>query len=127
MSYIREKDDAYVAATYRRFPVEVVSGKGSLLYDVDGRRYIDMGSGIGVTAFGHADPMWVEAVTKQASTLAHTSNLYYTEPCARLASLLCERTGMARVFFANSGAEANECAIKVQESTRPRKEGSRMP
>ena len=113
MSYIREKDDAYVAATYRRFPVEVVSGKGSLLYDVDGRRYIDMGSGIGVTAFGHADEGWISAVTAQLSAVAHTSNLYYTEPCARLAEILCTRMGMKRVFFGNSGAEANECAIKV--------------
>ena len=113
MGYIREKDDAYVAATYRRFPVEVASGKGSLLYDIDGRRYIDMGSGIGVTAFGHADEAWISAVTAQLSSVAHTSNLYYTEPCARLAELLCTRTGMKRVFFGNSGAEANECAIKV--------------
>ena len=123
MSDLIALDKAHVAATYRRFPVELVRGEGSYVYDSDGRRYIDMGSGIGVTAFGHADPMWVEAVTKQASTLAHTSNLYYTEPCARLAALLSERTGMARVFFANSGAEANECAIKVARKHAAEKRG----
>ena len=106
-------DDTYVAATYKRFPVEIASGEGSLLTAVDGRRYIDMGSGIGVTAFGHADPVWCRAVTDQLAKVSHTSNLYYTEPCARLAEALCTRTGMARVFFGNSGAEANECAIKV--------------
>ena len=106
-------DDRYVAATYKRFPLELVRGEGSLLYDAAGRRYIDMGSGIGGTAFGHADAAWISAVTAQLSAVAHTSNLYYTEPCARLAEVLCTRTGMARVFFANSGAEANECAIKV--------------
>ena len=106
-------DDTYVAATYKRFPVEIASGEGSLLFAPDGRRYIDMGSGIGVTAFGHADPVWCAAVTDQLTKVSHTSNLYYTEPCARLAEALCTRTGMARVFFGNSGAEANECAIKV--------------
>ena len=109
----RAIDDTYIATTYRRFPVELVRGEGSLVYDAEGRRYIDLGSGIGVTAFGHADPVWQAAVTAQLGVLAHTSNLYYTEPCARLAELLCTRTGMKRVFFGNSGAEANECAIKV--------------
>ena len=113
MAYIKETDDRYVARTYKRFPVEIVSGQGSYLFGEDGRRYIDMGTGIGVTAFGHADPVWQAAVTAQLGKVAHTSNLYYTEPCARLAALLCEGTGMARVFFGNSGAEANECAIKV--------------
>ena len=109
----RAIDDTYIATTYRRFPVELVRGEGAIVYDADGRRYIDLGSGIGVTAFGHADPTWQAAVTAQLGVLAHTSNLYYTEPCARLAELLCTRTGMKRVFFGNSGAEANECAIKV--------------
>ncbi len=113
MSEIKELDTAYVAGTYRRFPVEIVSGSGSLVYDADGRRYIDMGSGIGVTAFGVADPQWAAAVTDQLHRVQHTSNLYYTAPCATLARLLCERTGMKKVFFCNSGAEANECAIKV--------------
>lgn len=106
-------DKQYVANTYNRFPVELVSGKGSKLYDKAGKEYIDMGSGIGVTAFGIADPEWSDAVAKQATTLQHTSNLYYTEPCARLAKALCDKTGLKKVFFSNSGAEANECAIKV--------------
>ena len=113
MASLIERDSAYVANTYRRFPVEIESGKGSLLFGTDGKRYIDMGSGIGVTAMGHADEAWTAAVTAQLGKVEHTSNLYYTEPCAALAQRLCERTGMSRVFFGNSGAEANECAVKV--------------
>ena len=109
----KQLDDTYVAHTYARFPVELTRGSGSVLTDPDGREYIDLGTGIGVNAFGLADPEWVRAVTEQAARLPHTSNLYYTEPCARLAELLCRRTGMRRVFFGNSGAEANECAIKA--------------
>ena len=108
-----ELDQTYVANTYARFPVEIVSGKGSEVYDSDGKRYIDMGSGIGVTSFGIADDAWVAAVSAQLGKVQHMSNLYYTEPCAALAQMLCERTGMRKVFFSNSGAEANECAIKV--------------
>lgn len=110
---IIQKDKTYVADTYARFPIALVHGKGSELFDADGKRYIDMGSGIGVTAFGSADETWVSAVTAQLGKLQHTSNLYYTEPCADLAELLCEKTGMQKVFFCNSGAEANECAIKT--------------
>lgn len=106
-------DKQYVANTYNRFPIELVSGKGSRVYDKDSKEYIDMGSGIGVTAFGIADNEWASAVSEQAAKLQHMSNLYYTEPCAKLAQLLCEKTGLKKVFFANSGAEANECAIKV--------------
>ena len=106
-------DQEYVAGTYGRFPVALVSGKGSLFTDVNGKEYIDMGSGIGVTCFGTGDDSWLEAVTAQLGKLQHTSNLYYTEPCAKLAEALCLRTGMKKVFFSNSGAEANECAIKV--------------
>lgn len=106
-------DQEYVAGTYGRFPVALVSGKGSLFTDVNGKEYIDMGSGIGVTCFGTGDDTWLEAVTAQLGKLQHTSNLYYTEPCAKLAEALCLRTGMKKVFFSNSGAEANECAIKV--------------
>ena len=106
-------DKQYIANTYNRFPVEFVSGKGSRVYDKAGKEYIDMGSGIGVTAFGIADHEWSESVSNQARTLQHTSNLYYTEPCATLAKALCEKTGLKKVFFSNSGAEANECAIKV--------------
>ena len=113
MSDLKAKDAAYVAGTYNRFPVEIVSGKGSLVYDETGKEYIDMGSGIGVTAFGIADDEWLAAVTAQLGKVQHMSNLYYTEPCAQLAELLCTRTGMKKVFFSNSGAEANEAAIKV--------------
>ena len=108
-----EKDKLYVAPTYGRFPVEIVGGKGSIVKDVDGKEYIDMGSGIAVSTFGFCDDEWTNAVKAQLDRFAHTSNLYYTEPCATLAKMLCERTGMKNVFFSNSGAEANECAIKV--------------
>ena len=113
MSNLTTIDKQYVANTYARFPVEIVSGKGSLLYGSDGKEYIDMGSGIAVTSFGQNDPVWLQAVTEQLGKVQHTSNLYYTEPCARLAQLLCEKTGMKKVFFGNSGAEANECAVKI--------------
>ena len=106
-------DKTYVANTYNRFPVEIVSGKGSVVVDVNGKEYIDMGSGIGVTAFGIADEEWNSAVIEQLGKVQHVSNLYYTEPCAKLAKTLCDRTGFDKVFFSNSGAEANECAIKV--------------
>ena len=110
---ISETDKQYVANTYARFPLELVRGEGCRAYDAEGKSYIDMGSGIGVNAFGYADEVWQQAVAAQLGTLQHTSNLYYTEPCAQLAQLLCQRTGMKKVFFGNSGAEANECAIKV--------------
>lgn len=117
-------DQMYIAGTYARFPVELISGHGSLVYDSDGKEYIDMGSGIGVTAFGIADSVWQAAVTEQLGKLQHTSNLYYTEPCARLAELLCTRTGMKKVFFSNSGAEANECAIKAARKYAAEHKGS---
>ena len=110
---IQQIDRQYVAGTYNRFPVTIVSGRGSLLTDENGREYIDMGTGIAVNSFGVADAAWQAAVTAQLGRVQHTSNLYYTEPCARLAQMLCTRTGMRRVFFSNSGAEANECAIKA--------------
>ena len=110
---IFELDKQYVANTYNRFPVELTHGKGSILYGEDGKEYIDCGAGIGVTSLGICDDGWIEAVTKQLVKLQHTSNLYYTEPCALLAEELCKRTGFKKVFFSNSGAEANECAIKV--------------
>ena len=116
-------DKEYVAGTYGRFPVELISGKGSIFEGSDGKRYIDMGSGIGVTAFGSADEAWLAAVTAQLNKLQHTSNLYYTEPCALLAKALCEKTGMKKVFFSNSGAEANECAIKVARKYSAEKKG----
>ena len=117
-------DKSYVANTYNRFPVELVRGEGSYVWDADGKRYIDMGSGIAVNSFGFCDREWQEAVVAQLSTLQHTSNLYYTSPCARLAELLCRRTGMKKVFFSNSGAEANECAIKVARKYAAEKKGS---
>ena len=110
---IREIDKEYVANTYARFPLCLVKGKGSLVYDEDGKEYIDLGTGIAVNTFGYSDDEWVSAVTEQLGALQHTSNLYYSKPCAMLAKTLCERTGMSKVFFSNSGAEANECAIKV--------------
>ena len=109
----KELDAKYVAATYKRFPVEIARGKGSEVFDETGKRYIDLGSGIAVTSFGVADGEWMRAVTEQMSRVQHMSNLYYTAPCASLAKMLCERTGMKKVFFSNSGAEANECAIKA--------------
>lgn len=110
---IKELDKAYIAGTYARFPVEIISGHGCVAVDETGKEYLDFGSGIAVNTFGIADPEWIAAVTAQLGQVQHTSNLYYTEPCARLARMLCERTGMKKVFFANSGAEANECAIKA--------------
>ena len=110
---IQQIDNTYVAHTYARFPVELVNGKGSLVWDVNGKQYIDLGSGIAVNGFGISDDVWLQAVTDQLQRLPHASNLYYTEPCAKLAQMLCERTGMKRVFFGNSGAEANECLIKA--------------
>ena len=118
-----ELDKQYIAGTYRRFPVEIVSGKGSLVRDVNGKEYIDMGSGIAVTSFGVADDAWIAAVEKQIRSVQHMSNLYYTAPCANLARALCEKTGMAKVFFSNSGAEANECAIKVARKWAAERKG----
>ena len=123
MSELKTIDKEYVANTYARFPVEPVSGKGSLVWDEAGKEYIDMGSGIGVTAFGIADDAWVAAVTEQLGKLQHMSNLYYTEPCALLAKTLCERSGMKKVFFCNSGAEANEGAIKAARKYAAEKKG----
>ena len=119
-----EKDAAYIAPTYQRFPLEIVRGSGALLYGSDGKEYIDLGSGIAVNIFGACDKEWVDAVTRQASLVQHTSNLFYSEPCASLAELLCEKTGMSKVFFGNSGAEANECAIKIARKYAAKKKGA---
>ncbi|MBR6089742.1 MAG: acetylornithine/succinylornithine family transaminase [Anaerolineaceae bacterium] len=123
MSELKTIDKTYVANTYGRFPVEIVSGKGSVLVDNEGKKYIDLGSGIAVNAFGAGDEVWKEAVKAQLDKIPHTSNLYYTEPCALLAKMLCERTGMKKVFFGNSGAEANECSIKVARKYSAEKKG----
>ena len=121
---ITSVDKEYVAGTYGRFPVELVSGKGSILTAADGKEYIDLGTGIAVNAFGVGDSEWIEAVTAQLGKIQHTSNLYYSAPCARLAEQLCLRTGMKKVFFSNSGAEANETAVKVARKYAAEKKGS---
>ena len=110
---IKARDDAHVLHTYGRSPVALVSGKGMVATDAEGKQYLDFTSGIGVNCLGYCHPAWVAAVTAQAGTLQHTSNLYYTEPCGALAEELCRRTGLDAVFFGNSGAEANEGAIKA--------------
>ena len=120
---VQKLDRTYIAATYARFPVVLTHGKGSLVYDADGREYIDLSTGIAVNTFGFADEAWQAAVTAQSVTLQHTSNLYYSGPCAELAAMLCEKTGMKKVFFSNSGAEANECAIKAARKTAAEKKG----
>ena len=116
-------DQTYIANTYARFPVTIVKGKGSLVWDDTGKEYIDLSTGIAVDIFGVADEEWMAAVTKQLGTLQHISNLYYTEPCVKLAQMLCEKTGMKKVFFGNSGAEANECAIKAARKWSEEKKG----
>ena len=113
MKTTMELDAQYVAHTYARFDVTFVRGEGALLYDDTGKRYIDMGSGIAVSVLGYGNEQWEKAVCEQAHALSHVSNLYFTQPQAELAKLLCERSGMKRAFFGNSGAEANECAIKA--------------
>ncbi len=123
MTELKNIDKKYVANTYARYPIEIVSGKGSVVYDETGREYIDMGSGIGVTAFGIADDEWQKAVIAQLGKVQHMSNLYYTEPCAKLAQIMCEKSGMKKVFFGNSGAEANEGAIKVARKYASDKKG----
>ena len=120
---IQKLDQTYVANTYARFPVTIVRGKGSLVWDDAGKEYIDLSTGIAVDIFGVADEQWMAAVTAQLGTLQHISNLFYTGPCAQLAQMLCEKTGMKKVFFGNSGAEANECAIKAARKYAEDKKG----
>lgn len=121
---LKELDKSYIANTYSRFPIEAESGSASILTDKNGKKYIDLGSGIGVNAFGYSDKTWCDAAINQLSKLQHTSNLYYTEPAVNLAKLLCEKTGMKKVFFSNSGAEANECAIKAARKYAMEKKGN---
>jgi len=121
---IKELDNNYIANTYARFPLVLKEGKGSTVVDENGKEYIDMATGIAVNTFGYSDNEWVEAVTAQLNTIQHTSNLYYTLPSTQLAEQLCIRTGMKKVFFSNSGAEANECAIKVARKYAANKKGS---
>ena len=120
----KEQDKQYRAGTYARFPSIAEKGEGAVLTDIDGKQYIDLGAGIGVTAFGYLDPEWKKAVLEQLEKIQHTSNLYYTQPCITLAKMLCERTGMSKVFFSNSGAEANECAIKAARKYAVQKKGA---
>ena len=110
---IKALTSQYIMNTYGRFPVALDHGQGATLYDPEGNAYIDFASGIGVASLGYGDPDWVKAITDQAQKLGHTSNLFYTEAPARLAQILCQRTGMAGVFFANGGGEANEGMIKL--------------
>ncbi len=118
-----ELDKEYIAGTYARFPLQIVSGKGSLVYDEKSKEYIDLGTGIAVNSFGVGDEEWKSAVIAQLDKIQHTSNLYYSEPCALLAKELCTRTGLDKVFFSNSGAEANECAIKASRKYGEVKKG----
>ena len=127
MPTLKQRDSAYIAHTYKRFDLAIASGKGSLVYDEEGREYIDMGAGIAVNTFGVADEVWQQAVTEQIAKVQHSSNLYYTQPCVDLAEMLCERTGMKKVFFSNSGAEANECAIKVARKWASDQKGIEAP
>lgn len=119
-----EKDKEYVASTYARFPLTIVSGEGAKVKDENGKEYIDLGTGIAVNVFGVGDKEWIKAVTEQLNSVQHTSNLFYSKPCADLAELLCNKTGMKKVFFSNSGAEANETAVKVARKYAAEKKGS---
>ena len=124
MSDIKNTDKQYVAGTYGRFDLVLSHGEGSTVYDENGKKYIDLATGIAVNTFGYSDAGWVAAVTEQLGKLQHTSNLYYHEPGARLAEKLCTRTGAKSVFFSNSGAEANECAIKTARLWAARAKGN---
>ena len=110
---VKQQDQQYIAHTYGRFDFVAAKGRGATCWDEDGREYIDFSSGIGVNALGFCDEEWAQAVSLQAHTIQHISNLYYTSPMAELAQMLCERTFAEKVFFCNSGAESNEGLIKV--------------
>ena len=119
----KQKDKCYIAGTYGRYDVEITGGKGSLVYDETGKEYIDLATGIAVNSFGIADDQWISAVEEQLAKFQHTSNLYYSSPCADLAEMLTGKTGFKKVFFSNSGAEANECAIKAARKYAADKKG----
>ena len=110
---LRERDQKYIANVYNRFSADICRGEGATLYSEDGKKFVDFGSGIAVNSFGVNDAEWKAAVVAQLDKVQHASNLYYTRPQVELASLLCEKTGAKKVFFSNSGAEANECALKA--------------
>ena len=124
MDILQKQDKEYIAGTYARFPLTIEGGKGSVVWDDAGKIYTDLSSGIAVNTFGIADDEWIKAITEQAGKIQHMSNLYYTEPCVKLAQMLCDRTGMKKVFFSNSGAEANECAIKAARKYAAEKHGA---
>ncbi len=121
---IKKEDKENILNTYKRFDLVIKEGKGATFFDESGKKYIDFSSGIGTNSFGACDDEWTSAIEKQIHLVQHTSNLFYTEPQVRLAILLCEKTGMKKVFFANSGAEANECAIKAARKYSYDKYGS---
>lgn len=110
---LKQRDDKYIIHSYGRFPIAIDHGKNATCYDLDGNKYIDFTSGIGVNSLGFCDDGWVSAVCSQLSRLQHVSNLYYTSPCVGVAEMLVKMTGMKKVFFSNSGAESNEGAIKA--------------
>lgn len=110
---VKSRHNEHIMPSYSRFDVALVSGKGATAVDSEGKTYIDFTSGIGVNSLGYCDDGWVRAVSQQAAALQHTSNLYYTPVSMELAEKLCELTGFDKVFFGNSGAESNECAIKL--------------
>jgi acetylornithine/N-succinyldiaminopimelate aminotransferase len=110
---IKSDESASLMSTYGRFPVALDHGRGATAVDVDGKEYIDFGSGIGVNALGYCEPGWAQAVAEQAARLQHTSNLYYNPVQVAFAKELCQAAHMGRAFLCNSGAEANECAIKL--------------
>jgi len=113
LTELQSLEERYLMRTYKRAPVEFTRGEGALLWDAEGKEYLDFLTGISVCSVGHCNPEVVEAVREQAGRLMHTSNLFYTEPMVRLAERLSESSLGGRVFFSNSGTEANECAIKV--------------
>lgn len=110
---IKEQEQSYVLHTYGRVDAALVKGQNARAWDVEGKEYIDFTSGIGVNSLGYSDPGWVKAVTEQAGAIQHMSNYYYSPQNTALAEELCAASGMAQAFFCNSGAEANECAVKV--------------
>ena len=125
MDKIQEKDKKYICHTYNRFPVTIMRGEGATGYDAEGKEYIDFTSGIGVNSLGFSDKGWADAVSEQAHTLQHISNLYYSQPDSDVAQMLCEYTGFSKVFFGNSGAEANECALKIARKYGMEKHGEK--
>ena len=123
---IRETDKKKIVSTYSRYDMAADRGKGGCCYDTDGKKYIDFTAGIGVNSLGFCDDSWIGAVTAQLKKLQHASNLFYTEPQLKVAEMLTERTGMSKVFFGNSGAEANEAAIKTARKYGTTRKGNNV-